>query len=77
MVHSVVEDQMYEVRRNNGTAWAESVKGHLRAEQMRDILSKEITSEGGLFSESTIYQVVAVPQRLTLWLRAPDHFDWQ
>jgi hypothetical protein len=46
-------------------------------EQVRDILSKEITSEGGLFSESTIYQVVAVPQQLTLWLRAPDHFDWQ
>jgi hypothetical protein len=64
-------------RRNNGIAWAESGKGHLRAEQVRDILSKEITSEGGLFSESTIYQVVAVPQQLTLWLRAPDHFDWQ
>lgn len=64
-------------RRNNGIFWAESGKGHLRAEQVRDILSKEITSESGLFSESTIYQVVAVPQQLTLWLKAPDHFDWQ
>lgn len=64
-------------RRNNGLAWAESGKGYLCAEQMRSILSKEITSEGGLFSESTIYQVVAVPQQLKLWLRVPDHFDWQ
>ncbi len=64
-------------RRNNGLAWAESGKGYLSVDQMKEILSKEIITESGLFSASTIYQVVAVPQQFTLWLRAPDHFDWQ
>lgn len=64
-------------RRTNALAWAESGKGHLDVDKMKDILSKEIVTENGLFSEATIYQVVAVPQQLTLWLRAPEHFDWQ
>jgi hypothetical protein len=64
-------------RRNNGLAWAESGKGRVSVNQMKEILSKDIITEGGLFSSSTIYQVVAVPQQLILWLRAPDHFDWQ
>jgi len=64
-------------RRNNGLAWAETTKGYIGVNQMKEILSKDITSEGGLFSSSTIYQVVAVPEQLIVWLRAPDHFDWQ
>lgn len=64
-------------RRNNGLAWAEKTKGYISVNPMKDILSKDITSEGGLFSSSTIYQVVAVPEQLIIWLRAPDHFDWQ
>jgi hypothetical protein len=64
-------------RRNNGIAWAESGKGHLSVELMKDFLSKDIISEAGLFSENTIYQVVAIPQQLKLWLRAPGYFGWQ
>ena len=64
-------------RRKNGLAWAETTKGYISVNPMKDILSKDITSEGGLFSSSTIYQVVAVPEQLIIWLRAPDHFDWQ
>ena len=66
-----------EARWNNGLAWAETGKGHLSIELMKDFLSKDITSEAGLFSASTIYQVVAIPQQLKLWLRAPGYFDWQ
>jgi len=66
-----------QARRNNSLAWAESGRGHLDVYKMKDILSKEIVTESGLFSSGTIYQIVAIPQQLTLWLRAPDHFDWQ
>jgi hypothetical protein len=35
------------------------------------------TAEGGVFDEGTIYQVVTVPADLTMWVRAPEHFEWQ
>lgn len=65
-------------RRTNGLAWAEAQKGQATVEQMMAIMSQEIVTEKGLYnSTSTIFQVVAVPETLTIWLRAPDHFEWQ
>ncbi|MEE9910936.1 MAG: hypothetical protein K4571_04355 [Deltaproteobacteria bacterium] len=65
-------------RRTNGLAWAEAHRGQATVERMMAIMSKEIVTEKGLYnSTSTIFQVVAVPAALTIWLRAPDHFEWQ
>lgn len=65
-------------RWQNGHDWAEGQRRQATVEQMMSILSKEIVTEKGLYnSTSTIFQVVAVPETLTIWLKAPEHFDWQ
>lgn len=65
-------------RRTNGLAWAEAQKGQATVRRMMAIMSQEIIEEKGLYhSTSTIFQVVAVPAALTIWLRAPEHFEWQ
>jgi hypothetical protein len=66
-----------QARRDNSLAWAESGKGSLDVDKMKEILSRDILTEGGLFSSGTIYQVIAEPRQLTIWLRAPDYFDWR
>jgi hypothetical protein len=64
-------------RLTNGLNWAQVQKGQATVDGMKDIMSREIVAEKGLYSASTIYQVIAVPQSLTIWLRAPDYFEWQ
>ena len=65
-------------RRTNGLAWAEAQRGQVTVEQMMTIMSKEIVTEKGLYnSTSTIFQVISVPETLTIWLKAPDYFEWQ
>ena len=64
-------------RLTNGLNWAYAQKGQADVYAMKDILSKEIAAEKGLCSANTIYQVIAVPQTFTVWLRAPGYFEWQ
>ena len=64
-------------RLQNALNWAQAEKGQANVEKMKNLLSREITTQDGLYSSYTIYQIVAVPETLTLWLRAPDHFEWQ
>jgi hypothetical protein len=63
-------------RRDNLLTWAEVHKGRLNVDKVKEVLDTPIT-EGGAFQAATIYQVVAVPADLTIWLRAPEHFEWQ
>jgi hypothetical protein len=64
------------VRRNNLLALANANKGYLNVEKMKQILGKSI-GEGGATNDGTIFQIIAVPSDLTMWLKAPGNFDWQ
>jgi hypothetical protein len=64
------------VRRNNLLALANANKGYLNVEIMKQILGKSI-GEGGATNDGTIFQIIAVPSDLTMWLKAPGNFDWQ
>ncbi len=64
------------LRRNNLLAFAETNKGGLNVQKIKEVLATSII-EGGVLDAGTIYQVVAIPVNLTIWLRTPNHFDWQ
>lgn len=67
-------------RRNNLLAFAQANKGSMNVDKVKQIMAtplNESDGSGGVFVNGTIYQVVAVPATLTIWLRAPNHFDWQ
>jgi hypothetical protein len=64
------------LRRNNLIALANANKGSLNVEKMKQILDLTIT-QGGASSSGTIYQIIAIPRDLTMWLKAPGNFDWQ
>ena len=64
------------VRRNNLLALANGNKGLLNLEKMKQIMDRKI-EQGGATNEGTIFQIVAVPRYLTIWLKAPDNFDWR
>jgi hypothetical protein len=64
------------LRRNNLLAFAEANKGSLNVDKIMQVMQTPIM-QGGVFDARTIYQVVAVPANLTIWLRTPNHFDWQ
>ena len=57
-------------------AFAEANKGSLNVDKIMQVMQTPIM-QGGVFDAGTIYQVVAVPANLTIWLRTPNHFDWQ
>ncbi|MBP1710842.1 MAG: hypothetical protein H6Q49_1044 [Deltaproteobacteria bacterium] len=77
--------QMYtELRRNNWLALANSpvFYGNLTDETMKTMLGYTIENGGGSFPASgyaaeTIYQIVAVPRDLRLWIRLPKYFGWE
>jgi hypothetical protein len=64
------------LRRNNLLAFAEANKGSLNVDKIKQVIATPIM-DGGVLDVGTIYQVVAVPKDLTIWLRTPNHFDWQ
>jgi hypothetical protein len=73
-----------EIRRNNWLALANSsaYKGKITDETMKKILETYISDGGGTFppggySAETVYQIIAVPQNLTLWMRLPKYFGWE
>ena len=62
-------------RRKNLMALGEHFKGDLGPLRMREILDTSIPDLGAT-SDLTVYQIVAVPQTRTLWLKAPEVQDW-
>jgi len=63
-------------RRNNLLSLAKANKGAIDAEKMKKIMDTSI-NEGGATHAGTIYQIIAVPRDLTLWIKAPNNFEWQ
>jgi hypothetical protein len=64
------------LRRNNLLALANTNKGSINVEKMKQILDTSI-SGGGATNPGTIFQIIAIPSDLTMWLKAPGNFDWQ
>lgn len=64
-------------RRDNLLALGEKHKGKIDTEKMKEVLDTRIEQGGATHSTDTIYQIIAVPADLTLWLKAPGNFDWQ
>lgn len=50
--------------------------GRLDADGMMELMDIEIR-DGGALHRGTVYQVVAVPETLTLWIRALGYSGWQ
>jgi hypothetical protein len=77
--------QLYtELRRNNWLTLANSpaYHGKLMDETMKTMLEHTIENGGGSFpaagyAAETIYQIVAVPQSLRLWIRLPKYYGWE
>jgi hypothetical protein len=50
--------------------------GKLDINGMKRLMGIEI-QDGGAVHRGTVYQVIALPSQLTLWIRALDYSDWQ
>lgn len=64
-------------RRNNLLALADKYRGQFDVKKMQQVLDTTIENGGATDSADTIYQIIAVPKDLTIWLKAPGNFDWQ
>ncbi len=62
-------------RRKNLLALAEKNKGKITAAVMRGILDLPL-EKGGAASEITVYQMVVVPEELSMWLKIPGRQEW-
>ncbi len=74
-LHPSVEPDQSQVRKSNLLALGAKHKGALSPAVMMDILNVPIT-EGGATHKGTIYQVIAVPEQLKVWLKMPGLQDW-
>jgi len=62
-------------RRENLLALGEAYKGTFTPQVMMKVLDTPL-EKGGATHPGTIYQVIAVPAQLKLWLKVPDLQDW-
>jgi hypothetical protein len=62
-------------RRDNLIALAEHLKGTIDERRMREILDTPIEDLGAT-GDRTVYQIVARPGTLDLWLKAAPFADW-
>ncbi|MEG1884577.1 MAG: hypothetical protein RR224_12820, partial [Clostridia bacterium] len=69
------ESWMSLTRRKNLIDQCTQSKGAIDAARMMEIIgtSKE---DGGSMNEFTVYQMVVIPETLTLWLRVTDATPW-
>ncbi|MFC1643795.1 C45 family autoproteolytic acyltransferase/hydrolase [Candidatus Omnitrophota bacterium] len=63
-------------RRKNLLALGKKYKGKIDPGVMKEILGTTIAQGGGTFPDRTIYQVVAMPKDLTIWVKAVGGQDW-
>lgn len=63
-------------RRDNLLALGEKFKGKIDDKKMMEIFDTVIENGGATHPEGTIFQIVAIPGELTMWLKAPGTFDW-
>lgn len=67
-------------RRKNLLSMGHNGKGEIDAEKMMDILDVSMDAGGATWpagdSIQTVYQIVAVPGELEMWLKVPDFQDW-
>ncbi|WP_051328179.1 C45 family autoproteolytic acyltransferase/hydolase [Desulfatirhabdium butyrativorans] len=64
-------------RRKNLLARGEEYKGLFDVDRMKEILEMTIEEGGATSASNTIYQIIAVPGEMRLWVRAPECFSWQ
>jgi hypothetical protein len=64
-------------RREHLLEQAEAHKGRFSVATMKEVLETTIEHGGATDAATTIYQILAEPETLTIWLRAPDNFEWQ
>lgn len=62
-------------RRQNLLSLAKHFKGTLNSENMRKILDTRIEDLGAT-TDTTVYQIVAVPEEYKIWLKIPDFQEW-
>jgi len=70
-----LEPDMSQLRKGNLLTLGAKNKGAISPAVMMKILDVPI-KEGGATHGGTIYQVVAVPRDLKIWLKIPGHQDW-
>jgi hypothetical protein len=70
-----VEPDQSQVRKANLLALGAKHKGAVNPAVMMAMLDVPIT-EGGATYQGTVYQVVAVPDQLKIWLKMPGIQDW-
>ena len=68
-------------RRMNLLARGEENKGKITPDVMKKIFDTTIPNNGATFPDDgllrTVYQVVAVPAQLKIWLKARSYSDWE
>lgn len=55
---------------------SDGFRGKLDVQAMKDLMDIEVR-DGGATHRGTVFQVIAVPEELTLWIRALGYSDWQ
>jgi hypothetical protein len=76
-VPSGAEGDYSRERLANLLALGEQFKGSIDADKMMKIFDTTFSDGGATFPEYTVYQVVAVPADLTIWLKAHDYSGWE
>ena len=70
------EGSMYSLtRRENLIQLCENARGTIDPETMMQLISVPM-EEGGAFHRLTVYQIVAVPESRTLWVRTVGNEEW-
>lgn len=67
---------MTEERSANLASLGRAHKGKIDAGKMRDLLDIGLDEGGATHSDKTIFQMVAVPAELKVWLKVPDYQEW-
>jgi hypothetical protein len=76
-VPSGAEGDYSRERLANLLALGKQFKGSINADKMMKIFDTTFPDGGATFPEYTVYQVVAVPADLTIWLKAHDYSGWE
>jgi hypothetical protein len=63
-------------RYQNLLALGEKYRGIFSPQTMMKVLDTPIEKGGPTDTEKTIYQVIAIPAQLKLWLKVPGFQDW-